>query len=255
MTLFYNYIRININELLVFDKDFTIGVFFSLIDLVGNLFVIFLTYSFVSDLNGWSENELLLFYAINSLGFSIWSGLFINTISLPFYIKDGTLDSFLTKPLSPIFQIMMDEIDEDFIIDFIVSALLLIIACIRLKVSVLRIATIPLIVVSSTLIYSGISILLSSICFFTSGDNLISNLTINLSRLAFYPRNIFGKLSRLFFTYFIPLMFISYFPGLFLMGKENFVSIIITFGVSIIWFFLSVKIWSVCLGRYESTGS
>lgn len=111
--LFKAYYKTNVKEVAIYDKDFYFGIISMIIEYAASLMVLFFIFDIVEEINGWTFYEILFLYSFNLIGFSLWACFFINTITLPYYIQDGSFDRFLLRPISPIFQIMMSGFDED----------------------------------------------------------------------------------------------------------------------------------------------
>ena len=99
--------KINFDELEIQDKDFIFGVLGVLVEYLSGLLMMFFIYDFVEDINGWSLDQVLFFYGLNLVGYSLWSCFFINTITLPYYIQRGEFDRFLVRPESPLLFLVL----------------------------------------------------------------------------------------------------------------------------------------------------
>lgn len=255
-SLFISYYKVNINSIAIYDKDFYFGILAMIIKYIANLLVLLFVFNLVNDINGWTLNEVLFLYGFNLIGFSLWSCFFINTISLPYYLRDGSFDRFLLRPVSPIFQIMMDGFDEDSWGELITGIIIFTYASFRLGIKWYFLIITPIFSISACFIYAGISIMLSTLSFFTIGKSDFANLTIEFKEFAKYPLSIYKKFLQLIFTTIIPIGFVAFFPSLiFIKGLEMSYLIIIIPLVSFIYYKISRMIWYMGMKRYGSTGS
>lgn len=250
------YYKSNILPIKVYDKDFLFGVISMILDYASKLLILFFIFEIVDNINGWDYYQLLFIFGINTLCLSLWSCFCINTISLPYYIRDGKMDTFLIRPLHPLFQIMMDGFDEDAWGELIVGIIITVIGFIKLKLSLIFIIILPIVCISGAFIYAGISILFSTASFFTSTKVDFANLVFEFSEFAMYPMGIYNKSLRILFSTLIPIAFVSYYPSLGIFESvKNILLLILLPVISFVYFLITVKVWNIGLKRYGSTGS
>lgn len=254
--LFINYYKVNIKEIAIYDKDFYFGVMSMLMEYAAGLILLFFIFDLVEDINGWRLDEVLLLYGFNLIGFSLWSCFFINTISLPYYIKDGSFDRFLLRPISPIFQIMMDGFDEDAWGELITGIVVFLYAWFKLGIEWYFLILTPVFFVSGCFIYAGISIMLSTLSFFTIGKADFANLTMEFKEFAKYPLSIYKKGLQIIFTSIIPIGFVAFYPSMiFTQGFKQSYLIVLVPLVAYGYYSFSKFVWYLGMRRYGSTGS
>ena len=113
-------------------------------------------------------------------------------------------------------------------------------------------------VLSATLIFSGIFILGAAMCFFTvEGLEVINILTNGGMELSKYPLTIYNKWFRNFFTFVIPFASFNYLPLLFLLDRTEGLGL--AYGLmpllSVPFFAICVYLWHKAVKRYSSVGS
>lgn len=254
--LFIYYYKINLKEVAIYDKDFYFGIISMLIEYAAGVMVIFFIFDVVEEINGWTFYEILFLYGFNLIGFSLWSCFFINTISLPYYVIDGSLDRFLLRPVSPIFQIMMDGFDEDSWGELITGLIIFIYSWIKLEINIYLLIITPVFFLSACFIYAGISIMFSALSFFTVGKADFANLTMEFKEFAKYPMTIYKKSIQIIFLTIIPIGFVAYYPSrIFLEGVQYSYLIIVIPIISFVYYKLSKIFWNLGLKKYGSTGS
>lgn len=247
--------RINFDELEIYDKDFIFGVLGVLVEYLSGLLMMFFIYDFVEDINGWSLDQVLFFYGLNLVGYSLWSCFFINTITLPYYIQRGEFDRFLVRPESPLFQIMMDSFDDDSWGELVTGLIILCYSWIRLRIPPIYFLALPIIVVSGCLIYLGISIILSTFSFFTIAQADVANITMEVKEFAKYPLTIYPKVLQIIFTVVFPIGIVAFIPGMVLFRQIPWQLLLVIPLVAVVFFILSTRVWYLGLKHYGGTGT
>ena len=244
LIVFKYYFLVNLKSILIYDVDYIRGIAALLLKNTLKFCILLIIFHLIKTLDGWSFNQILFLY-----GFSL-------TTSIPTMIQTGTFDRFLLRPISPIFQIMCDGFDEDGWGDLLLGIIILSVAALRLSMSGIYLLLLPVLLFAASLIYAGISLLLSCIAFFTVGNSDFTDVTGYLAEFAKYPLPIYGRGLQCFFTYIIPVGFAAYYPSLFFIkGCANgLATLIVSPFVAVFFFLASCSIWNMCLGYYSRTG-
>jgi len=242
---------------MIYDVDFIIGVIAMLIKTVINFSMLLILFTIITNIEGWTFEEMLFIYGFSTTAFAIWHCFFIETITIPYYIKTGEFDRFLMKPYNPLFLIMIEGFDEDGWGELFFGIIISIISIIKLKVFNPLLLFLPILWIIASLVYAGISILLSTISFFTIDNLDITDVTMQLNDFSKYPLSIYSISLKFIFTFIIPIGFTAYYPSLIIIEgptKDNILLVIGTILFGIGFFILSCCIWMRCLKRYTSSG-
>lgn len=255
LTLIRCYYKRNIDALEIYSKDFIIGILSNFILCAAEILMLVFVFDFVNTIDGWTLPQMLLLYSINQIGASLWACFCINTITLPYYIQNGEFDRFLLRPVSPLFQIMMDGFDDDSWGDLLIGILLLGYSWIKLSLPAARLLLLPVFCISAAVIYASITILLSTISFFTIAHTDAANLVNEFQTFAQYPLSIYPKVICVVFTFVFPISFVSFFPSMIILQKYSiFLSMLFPI-VAFIFLKVSSKVWYWGLKHYVGTGT
>ena len=253
--LYKAYFSVNFKELQINHWDFAFGIIAMVAEYAVGILTLFFIFDYIDVIEGWSLSEMLFLYGLNLTGFSLWSCFFINTITLPYYIRRGEFDRFLLRPIPPLYQIMLDGFDDDSWGEMIVGLVLLIIAWAGLKLSFWYLLALPLVLISACMIYGGISVLLSAVSFFVLGQSNIANLTMEIKEFAQYPLTIYPKVLQGFFTFIFPVAFAAFIPSAIFFGKVSLWFLFLIPPVAFLFFKAATLLWNMALKKYGSTGS
>lgn len=259
LKLMKEYMELNIAERTIYDRDFIFGIIALLIKQLIRFSIFAYIYQLVPDIKGWYTNQLIFLYGVSMLGFSVWESLCINFITLPYYIKRGEFDRFLLRPLHPLLQIACDGFDDDSWGELIVAVAIVVWSVFHVNLSFIEIISIPVIVLISFLVYCGISILLSSVSFYTVAQADIANLTYEISDFAKYPMTIFPGWLQLIFTFVFPIGFAAYYPVSSILKVNNVLStglsLVLGLLISTLFLVLSVRVWNMGCKHYSGCGT
>lgn len=240
------------------------------LDLTGSFFITFIDFlaivilfTHVSRLAGWSLAEVAFFYGTANVSFALTDLVIGHLDTFPRLIRDGNFDLLLVRPVGTLFQLIASDLSLRRLGRVAQGLVVLAIALSRLSVSwtPARSAMLLVMTVTGVAIYSSIWILGTTIAFWTTDAREVTNaFTYGGSFVASYPINIFGGWTRRLLAFVVPVAFISYFPGLFILGRRDplgtpgalaFVTPLIAAGL----IFLSIRLWQFGVRHYRSTGS
>lgn len=255
LRLYKKYFLINLKTIASYDYDTFLGIIGMIIKNIINIIMLRFIFDNVDLIAGYSYDQVLFIYSLAMCSYALWHCFFINTLTIPIYIKDGSIDNFLLKPVSILFQIMMDGFDEDGWGDLIIGLILLTVASNNLNFPITNfIIYFPIIIISS-LIYAGITIILSSLCFYTIENSGLANMVSDLYNFAKYPLTIFSKPIQAILLLILPVALSAYIPSLYFFGQINIWGIILAMFFTIMYFIVAIIIFTKGLYHYSSPGN
>lgn len=258
MKLFWKYFQLNIKGLKSYGTDFYIGIATMMLKNLSNLVLLFFLYTLVPVVNGWSFYELLYLYSLSTMGFAIWRCLFMNTLNISYYVRNGILDRFLVKPVNPLFQIFMEGFDDDAWGDLFIGIIINIICVVNLQLSWMTLFASLVVAFFASLIFASFSILGSIMSLHTVGVSDFSDFPYLVYDFIKYPITMYGNLLTTIFTYFFPIAWISFIPSQLIISNQigkMFLAILSTGAVALLIFTISCILWSRYLKYYTSTGT
>jgi ABC-2 type transport system permease protein len=250
----WHFIKMRIASRMAYRVDFvaSIGIF-TVLQMAWPLLIVTI-YHAGAAFPGWSLDQALLLQGILICikGFSFMSffELFRRTAS---YVRRGTFDMYLLRPISCLSLLVMDAFDEEDAGQVLGGALLV-------GYSVVRLGTPPgSILLTLVLGFFGVLFFFSLTVFFAAISLRLVN-TLRLAELievsmlfASYPRTIFPQLLGSVFTFLFPLFILSSFPAAALLGKSSAGAGPACAAV-LAFLALSLFTWRAGLARYASAG-
>jgi ABC-2 type transport system permease protein len=225
--------------------------------------MILILFEQVDTLGEWSVEEVALLYAISCIAFALTDLAIGHLDLLPRMIREGDFDLVLVRPLSSLFQVVSNDFALRRLGKLAQGVAVLVFAVTRLDVewSAARVAMLVVAVLAGAAIFAGVWVGLATIAFWLIDSLEVANaFTYGGNYLAQYPVNIFGPWLRRLVIFLIPVAFVSYFPSLYILGKEDalgfpralqfaspFVAVVACVGGGLLW--------RAAVRRYRSVGA
>lgn len=241
-----------------------IALLFSQMGAVGlDLAAIAVVLQLVPDLGGWTAAEVAFLYGMATLPFGI-SDLFVSAVDrVSNYVRDGSMDRVLLRPVSPLLQISALEFELRRAGKLVPAVGALIWAVPRVEVAwtLGQVAVLIIALACGTVIYSSLWVMAASTSFWTvSSKEALNAVTYGGQFANQYPLHIYRNWIRLALGWGIPLAFVAYVPSVYILDAANplglprwlvFASVPVA-GVTaaVAW-----AIWKTGIRHYQSTGS
>ena len=240
------------------------------LNLLGTALITFLDFALililftrVDALGDWSVEEVALLYAISCIAFA-FTDLAVGHLDwLPRLIRDGEFDLVLVRPLSSLFQVVSGDFALRRVGKLAQGTAVLVFALTRLEIdwTAGRVAMLVLAVISGAAIFAGVWVALSTIAFWLIDSMEVANaFTYGGNWVAQYPVNVFGPWLRRLVIFVIPIAFVSYFPSLYILGKEDALGFprALQFAspfVAVLACIAGGLMWRFAVRRYRSVGA
>lgn len=236
------------------------GVFF--VD--GTMFLIQLLmfsaiYSQVGSIGDWGRQQMLFFIGtfslIDSLNMTIY---FFGIISIPWKIKSGELDLYITKPLNPLFHLSLESIDPGSVPLILGSIGILIYAAsgMDIQITALKVIGYCFLIIIMLLLYYDIMVILRTIPFFTLQADSIERLEGELITLCMkIPGSLFKGFFKLLFYLVLPYGIIATVPAQFFSGTLTPLGLIYSILIVIGFTVFALAFWRFGLKHYKSASS
>lgn len=224
--------------------------------------VILVLFVHLDQLRGWSLWEVAFLYGASYLPFKLADVTVGKIERLGDYIRSGTFDSILMRPLGTLMQTITSDVDLKQLGAMLQGAAVFGIALAHVDVAwtPARVVVLVIMLASGFVIFCSVWITMNATAFwlvdarehanaFTYGGNLLTQ----------FPLDVFSGWFRRLFAFVVPMAFVSYFPSLYLLGKPSqgwpgflrFVSPAVAGGTAV----AAAAVWRAGVRRYKSTGS
>lgn len=263
MSLYVRLVGAQLRSQMQYRLSFGLAMLGSFVVNVVEFGVVVVLFTRIPALAGWSLGEVALLYGLSATCFAIAEMLASALDDFQLRIVRGTFDRVLVRPLGAFFQVIADDFAlrrlgrvAQGVLVLLLAQQFLGIAWTADKALVLGVA-----LVSGVAIFFSIFVLGAAFCFWTiQGKEATHIFTYGGDALASYPLDIYHGWLRRFFTFVLPLAFVSYQPALYLLERPDplglpewvrLLSPVAAAGCGA----LAWVAWTAGVRQYQSTGS
>jgi ABC-2 type transport system permease protein len=219
--------------------------------------VAFVLFSNVPDIAGWSLGEVYLIMAFMFISEGLCNLFFDGIWSLPSLVFNGQFDVFLSRPVSPLYQVLSYDIGLQGIGVLTLGVISLVLSIQYLgwlNISSLLLCTI--FIICGTVLRLSVYIISSCYVFGsnTGGNTNFPYMIYSIGEYAKYPCNIYPIWMQLILLFIIPFAFIGYIPAIILRGEHVLELTILLAGVSAVFLALARWVFYKGIKKYESIG-
>jgi len=215
------------------------------------------------DLAGWSVGEVALLYGLASVSFGLAEMAGAGFDTFPTMIRRGEFDQILLRPAGAFVQVLSADFQLRRLgrISQGVVALLLAFSWTSIDWSPFKAAFLVVTLLAGMVVFTALFIFGAALCFWTvESIEVINSVTDGGNVLSSYPLPIYHEIMQRFFTFVIPLAFVSYFPAVYLLDRPEaddwpawlpFLSPL----AAVLLALAARVVWGVGVQHYRSTGS
>ncbi|MEA5505869.1 ABC transporter permease [Halotia wernerae UHCC 0503] len=236
--------------------NFLIAAFTSLGNLVGSLFGLFLFYRTGYTFTGWSWEAALIVLGIFTLlqGFSA-TFLAPNLNRIVRHVQEGTLDFVLLKPIRSQFWLSTHTLSPWGLPDLVFGSFVIGYAGQRLglEISNYLLSAVPLLF-GLVILYSLWFMLGATSIWFVKIYN-VTEVLRGLLEAGRYPMVAYPTAYRFFFTFVVPVAFLTTIPAEAMLGRNQITWSIGAAVLALVLFLISTWFWRFALRFYTSASS
>ncbi len=248
-----------IKRMMEYKGDFLVGIIGFLLAQFFNLLFLWIIFASIPSLMGWSLQQIIFIYGFSLIPKGLDHLLFDNLWGIGYFIvRRGDFDKYLTRPINPLFHVMVEKLQIDALGELIMGIALIAVTLPQLAIvwSVEKILLTLLVIPFATMIYVGIKTATAAIAFWTKRSGSIIFMFYMVNDFAKYPVTIYNNFVKTVITYVIPFAFTAFYPANYILTGENpLFNVGMTVVISIIVMTIGVFVWNKGIKAYESAGS
>lgn len=248
-----------LKRMMEYKGDFIVGIIGFLLGQLTNMLFLFIVFSQIPSLMGWTLEQVIFIYGFSLIPKGIDHLFFDNLWSIGhFTVRKGDFDKYLTRPINPLFHVMVEKLQIDALGELLMGIALICVTMpsVSIEWSVTKVLLILLVIPFATMIYVGIKTATAAIAFWTKRSGNVTFMFYMVNDFAKYPVTIYNNFVKTVITYIIPFAFTAFYPANYILTGENpLFNIGFTVVISIVIMTIGVCIWNKGIKAYESAGS
>lgn len=210
----------------------------------------------------WSAGDVVVLFGLNTAAYAV-AGTFCYHLTnyLAPMVRDGTFDEVLTKPLNPFWYLSTRFFSTGYVGTMLLGLVAIGYGFSQSGASPWRLLFLPVAIVSGGMIVASLMLITSAPAFWMVQNSALSMLFFGLpGQFADYPLSIFHGLIQVILTVALPFAFVTYYPAMVLLGKQDVGLFPSWLGwlsplVAALLFWLAYRFWFYGLRRYEGAGN
>lgn len=252
------FMRASLAAQLEYRVNFLTGVAMEVGYLLVKLMYVFVVYQAGVTINGLTPDEILLFSGVFVLMTAVYAGLImLNLFALRNIIRDGSLDLYITKPISLQFMVTLRRSDFALLVtDGLAGIVMIVVGLVRLRldVSLLRLAGFAGYLALSGIAAYGLFVLPTLLAFWFPGSNF-ANFVDPFWDFNSLPMGIYNRMVQNIGTYAVPIFLVANFPTLFLLDRMTPLQAIWGICSPLLLVWLTRVVFKRAVRRYNSASS
>jgi ABC-2 type transport system permease protein len=263
LSLYLVLIRAQISSQLQYRTSFVVQSVGQFLATFTDFIMLLLLFQQFPSIAGWSLGEVTFLYGLGGLAFGISDLLCGGFDSLSKMIRLGTFDRVLTRPIGTFGQVLTSDLQIrrlGRVVQGIVT-LSLAISWLEIAWTAPKILVLASAIVGGVVIFTAIWVIGAAITFWTVETSEVTNVfTYGGEALVSYPMPIYAEGIRRFFTYVVPLVFVSYLPALYILERPDPLGLppvlqLCSPIVAIAFLLVARCCWALGVRHYQGTGS
>ncbi|GLV54115.1 multidrug ABC transporter permease [Dictyobacter sp. S3.2.2.5] len=261
LSVFWQFVRLRMKERMEYRAAYLLGILAQIWGYGGQYIVVWLLLRRFQTIHGWSWPQIAFLYSLDLFTYALGAAFTFSPFSeLEQMVEEGTFDGVLVQPLNPYLYLVARKYNVGYAAHVILSGLILIWATTQLSFhwTALLFLYFLLILVSGVLLQAAFITFLGSLTFIVIRSQMLFGLYYSIKAAIAYPISIYGAAVQVALTVVFPLAFVNFYPattllsksGQFLPGWIGWVAPLV--GPLIFW--LSYRIWTYGMNRYQSAG-
>lgn len=255
--------KTSVKSMLTYRWSFLINCISQGLDYAVTFLLMWVMISNFQTMNGWSEYEVMLLYAVSLLSYGLaGSFFFMIMVNVPDGVHDGSFDNILVKPVRVLPFLISSNFLSNYVAHIVLAILVTVLCFIQLQIAVDLFVILNFLatILCGTLVYASFFLLISASSFLTYQVDSISDIVYFFREVSFYPLSIFPHVIQIIATFILPYGFVNFYPIQTILQKNDFLMFqsnisYLSLPIAIAYFSISCMIFNLCAKQYKSTGS
>jgi ABC-2 type transport system permease protein len=242
----------------LYRADFLIGLVCLFLSFFTTLFAIWAIFQHTEQVGGWSRYQVTFAFGYN-LVITGFSWLYLNQAwVLRDSLISGAFLKYKIRPINPIFHFFSEWMDVRSLVTIALGITLIFKSLPSLDVAINATWWGKLILLAATSIalFSGLIILISGLAFWATISNPLLGFLSSMQGVSHFPASIYSQSLYILLSSLIPIVYISFLPCSWLLGKSiDLTQFIYLISLIIFVWVVALLLWKHGMQRYELPGT
>lgn len=242
-----------------YKANFYSSLIMEFVFLFSKLIYIIFVFQLGIEINGISPDEMMIFTGTYTIMIAIYTGLFMdNFYALSGHIRNGTLDMYMTKPLSLQFMVSFRHVNFALPIPNLIAGITMVVLAwqrLGIEADFVHIAGYVGVILSSAIVTYSVLLFPQILSFWTIKSGSITEMLDRCWDLNNMPMFIYPKWLRRLGLYVVPILFITNMPSIYLIDKMEYILSIWIFAAPVLSVIAVRLFWNMAIKRYASASS
>ena len=221
LKLYYVCVRTAVSQAIAYRTDFLMGTLITLLSNILFPLTTVMIYANGAQFPGWDMWEVLLIQSVFSMSTGLSSMVLSSVVWVTMdHIRDGSFETVLLKPISPLVFIIATNCDVRSVSLFLGGVVLAVVAAVHTGVAgVGAFVSFCVLFLAGFLVLCGMNLIMAAISFKWVGNSRIPEIFDSVSTFGYYPLSIFPKALQIVSVLIMPVAMIGFFPAAALLGR------------------------------------
>lgn len=239
--------------------NFIMGFLIEFMWLFVRLLYVIVVYQANVSVNGLPPDGVLLYTGTYSIIMGIHTGLFgHNFYELPEHIRNGTLDTLVTKPVSLQFLLTLRKINFSWSLCDVIGGIPMVVIAwqkLGINLSVVNVIGFLGLLISGILISYSVFLLPRILSFWLIKTDAVTAITEELHGFNRMPSLIYNKWIQRIGTFIFPIFLVGNLPPMFVLQRLNYIYILWGIIAPILFAWITRLFWNAGIRNYTSASS
>ncbi|MCC7367770.1 MAG: ABC-2 family transporter protein [Chloroflexi bacterium] len=263
LDLYLALVRAQVNAQLQYRTSFLLMAASQFVVTFTDFLMVLLLFTQFPSIAGWTLPEVAFLYGLGGIAFGVSDLVCGGFDGLSKMIRLGTFDRVLTRPVGTFAQVLASDVQIRRLgrIAQGVTVFALAVSWLDVTWSLDKLAVLALSLAGGAVIFTSIWVIGAAITFWTVQTSEVTNVfTYGGEALVSYPMPIYAEGIRWFFTYVVPLIFVSYLPALYILERPDPLGLppflqLCSPVVAVLFLLVARLCWAFGVRHYQGTGS
>jgi ABC-2 type transport system permease protein len=207
----------------------------------------------VGVIGGWTAADIVALQGFVALAYGVIFSVGIGIKKLPEYAATGVFDRFMLSPKNLLVRVATSAFSPSGLGDIVFGIVCLVIYGFLIDINLAQVFLMLLLILFASIMFFAVSVTVYSASFFFIDSHAVTNGLFELFMTpTLFHGGAFQGATRFAFTFIVPSLLIGTLP-VEAIKDISFGKLALVGALSLLWLFLSIKIFNKAIRRYESS--